>query len=274
MSRDFAKQSISLEEAKARAISKLMGKKDKKQAPASIKQTSAPIEQPPQKKISLPPAETSYANRLKLNRNYEEYMRSFTNESPGVLKPLVPPPAPAKTEDLFAKDEEEERRKTIDRERLKRSLKLKDTDKFRKISASKSVFPEDEPIWCARCNTRHSPDFHKQLPKPRPAHVHSKPHYRVPSKREPEVIDVSSESDLSDFIVDEADEGMDARQVSSAIRKLTGYDPRKYRDDESDDDMEAGVEDILAEERRTARIGRHEDEEELRKLLKKSRSSA
>lgn len=263
MSRDFLKQSISIEEAKARAISKLMGKKDKKQAPA-------PIEQVPQKKISLPPAETSYASRLKLNRNYEEYMRSFTSESAGVLKPLVTPPAPAKTEDLFAKDEEEERRKTIDRERLKRSLKLKDTDKFRKISASKSVFPEDEPIWCARCNTRHSPDFHKQLPKPRPAHVHPTPHYRVPSKPKPEVIDVSSESDLSDFIVDE---GMDARQVSSAIRKLTGYDPRKYRDDESDDDMEAGVEDILAEERRTARIGRHEDEEELRKLLKKSRSS-
>jgi len=268
MSHDFLKkQHISLEEAKAHAISKLMGKKDKK--------PEAPRQQvPTQKKAVLPPAEASYANRLKLNRSYDEYMRSFTCESPGVLQPLMsaitPVPA-AKTEDLFAKDEEAEQQKRIDRERLKRTLKLKDdggVDKFRKISASKSIVQKEEPVWCARCNTRHAADFHKQPAKPRP--VLPKP-TRVLQRRQ-EVIDISSdeESDLSDFIVEE---GLDARQVSSAVRKLTGYDPRKYRDDESDDDMEAGVEDILAEERRTARIGRREDEEELRKLLKKSKSA-
>lgn len=268
MSRDFLKmQHISIEEAKARAISKLMGKKDKK--PEASGQQA-----PAQKKISLPPAEASYANKLKLNRSYDEYMRSFTSESPGVLQPLMPSPKPGsatKAEDLFAKDEEAEQQKRVDRERLKRSLKLKDEggEKFRKISASKSIVQKDEPIWCARCNTRHSPDFHKQPAKPRPI-VPRPP--KVPQRRQ-EVIDISSddESDLSDFIVDE---GLDARQVSSAIRKLTGYDPRKYRDDESDEDMEAGVEDILAEERRTARIGRREDEEELRKLIKKSKTSA
>jgi hypothetical protein len=55
----------------------------------------------------------------------------------------------------------------------------------------------------------------------------------------------------------------------SALRSVTKYDPRKFqgRADDDDDDaaMEAGWNEIDAEEKKTARIGRMEDEEEERK---------
>ncbi|GFP86645.1 hypothetical protein PHJA_000808300 [Phtheirospermum japonicum] len=52
------------------------------------------------------------------------------------------------------------------------------------------------------------------------------------------------------------------------IRGLFGYDPTKYGDDDDIDDrrMEANFHDIEKEERRSAKIARKEDAEELRKL--------
>lgn len=54
------------------------------------------------------------------------------------------------------------------------------------------------------------------------------------------------------------------------IRKLLRYNPRKYADYEDDDDsnMVANFDDIMREEKRSAKIGRKEDEEEFRKLEK------
>lgn len=55
----------------------------------------------------------------------------------------------------------------------------------------------------------------------------------------------------------------------SALRSVTRYDPRRFKhaadDDDDDGAMEAGWNEIEAEEKRTARIGRMEDEEEERR---------
>lgn len=74
--------------------------------------------------------------------------------------------------------------------------------------------------------------------------------------------------DLDDFVVS------DEEDWRTALRSLTKYDPKKYRDEEDDDDMamEANYADIEREEKRSARIGKREDKmEELREkgLLKK-----
>ncbi|KAF6171970.1 hypothetical protein GIB67_029388 [Kingdonia uniflora] len=58
----------------------------------------------------------------------------------------------------------------------------------------------------------------------------------------------------------------------SMLRKMTRYNPNKFsgRDDD-DSDMEAGFEDILLEERHSARIAREEDERELRLIEEEER---
>nr|XP_027121784.1 protein SPT2 homolog [Coffea arabica] len=64
------------------------------------------------------------------------------------------------------------------------------------------------------------------------------------------------------------DDFVDARAISIMIRKMYGYDPSKYHDNEKDDKaMEATFEDIQREERRSAKIARKQDQEELRKIV-------
>ena len=55
------------------------------------------------------------------------------------------------------------------------------------------------------------------------------------------------------------------------IREMFGYNPNRYRDDDDVSDMEANFDEILKEERRSAKIAREEDEEELRKIEEEER---
>ncbi|XP_042484332.1 nucleolar and coiled-body phosphoprotein 1-like [Macadamia integrifolia] len=68
------------------------------------------------------------------------------------------------------------------------------------------------------------------------------------------------------------DEDEDELDYTSIIRGMFRYNPDKFagRDDE-DSDMEANFEDILAEERKSARIAREEDERELRLIEEEER---
>ncbi|KAJ4965384.1 hypothetical protein NE237_017233 [Protea cynaroides] len=68
------------------------------------------------------------------------------------------------------------------------------------------------------------------------------------------------------------DEEDDELDYSSMIRNMFGYNPNKYagRDDE-DSDMEANFDDILREERKSAKIAREEDERELRLIEEEER---
>ncbi|XP_060215736.1 uncharacterized protein LOC132642681 [Lycium barbarum] len=67
------------------------------------------------------------------------------------------------------------------------------------------------------------------------------------------------------------DDGAEA--ISMIIRRMFGYNPNRYRDDDDDDtsDMEANFDDILREEKQSAKIAKEEDEEELRKIEEEER---
>lgn len=90
----------------------------------------------------------------------------------------------------------------------------------------------------------------KSQVKPAKAPLSRESHYDRPKKRRP----IDDDYDLED-------DG----NVSSMIRKMFGYNPNKYSDmdDEDDRDMEVGFSRILAEERRSERIAKEEDEREL-----------
>ncbi|KAI4314468.1 hypothetical protein L6164_027374 [Bauhinia variegata] len=60
------------------------------------------------------------------------------------------------------------------------------------------------------------------------------------------------------------DEDDDGGRAISMIRKMFGYNPNKFADMDDDDDMEANFDEIMKEERRSAKIARKEDEEQLR----------
>ncbi|XP_022962924.1 AAC-rich mRNA clone AAC11 protein-like isoform X3 [Cucurbita moschata] len=61
---------------------------------------------------------------------------------------------------------------------------------------------------------------------------------------------------------DEEDD--DGGEAISLIRKMFGYNPARFAGDDDDSDMEANFDDIMMEEKRSAKIARKEDEEQLR----------
>ncbi|KAJ4714626.1 Protein SPT2-like [Melia azedarach] len=66
------------------------------------------------------------------------------------------------------------------------------------------------------------------------------------------------------------DEGDDDAMAFTMLRSMLG--PRKFASyDDDDSDMEAGFDDIMAEERRSAKIARKEDEEQLRLIEEEER---
>ncbi|GKC39989.1 chromatin SPT2 [Tanacetum coccineum] len=67
---------------------------------------------------------------------------------------------------------------------------------------------------------------------------------------------------------DDDDEG---EQAISIIRNMYRYNPNRYRNDDDDSDMEAGFDDIMWEEKRSARIAAREDEEEAKKNKEEER---
>ncbi|KAF3439142.1 hypothetical protein FNV43_RR17417 [Rhamnella rubrinervis] len=74
---------------------------------------------------------------------------------------------------------------------------------------------------------------------------------------------------VSRYSDDEGDEDADA---FSMLRQIIRYNPGKYADREDDlSDMEANFEDIMKEERRSAKIARKEDEEERLKIEEEER---
>ncbi|KAH6758645.1 hypothetical protein C2S51_018880 [Perilla frutescens var. frutescens] len=60
------------------------------------------------------------------------------------------------------------------------------------------------------------------------------------------------------------DEDSEDANAIDLIRQMFRYNPNKFRDDDDDSDMEANFDDIMREEKRSAKIARKEDEEQLR----------
>ena len=76
------------------------------------------------------------------------------------------------------------------------------------------------------------------------------------------------EEELDDSFIDD-DVEAPTINVMSTLRKITRYDPRKFRDDDSDDaNMEVGYNQIELEERVSSMIGRKEDEREFKYIQK------
>ncbi|KAG8373807.1 hypothetical protein BUALT_Bualt11G0063500 [Buddleja alternifolia] len=67
------------------------------------------------------------------------------------------------------------------------------------------------------------------------------------------------------------DEESDGDNAISMIRQMFRYNPNKFRDDDDDSDMEAGFDDIMREEKLSAKIAREEDEEQLRLIEEEER---
>ncbi|KAL3526943.1 hypothetical protein ACH5RR_011599 [Cinchona calisaya] len=67
------------------------------------------------------------------------------------------------------------------------------------------------------------------------------------------------------------DNDEDPEQAISMIRKMFGYNPKRYQDADDDCAMETGFDDIMREEKRSARIAKKEDDEELLKMEEEER---
>ncbi|GLI65041.1 hypothetical protein VaNZ11_008454 [Volvox africanus] len=79
---------------------------------------------------------------------------------------------------------------------------------------------------------------------------------RKPAPRRPRDDEYDEYDD--DFVVHDEEEGQDWRKF---LRRTTGYDPSRYQDDPFDDRMmEASWRQVVAEEKRSERMGRLEDE--------------
>lgn len=134
--------------------------------------------------------------------------------------------------DLFARDQEEERLKERVKERVRKGNK-------ETVRRNKRGLGQEDP-WCARCNRKHAADFHK-----------SKAIHSHPDLNRTKTDNCSdSASDLDDFIVPDG---------PKSRKKLL----RRREEEEEDSDMEAGLDEIMEEEQRSALIGHREDKAEL-----------
>ncbi|KAI3696168.1 hypothetical protein L1987_79178 [Smallanthus sonchifolius] len=111
---------------------------------------------------------------------------------------------------------------------------------------------------------------------PRKPVVSSKPQVKQPPARPPPRPQASSQQ-KERFQKRPArpfdDDDDDDDKAISMIRNMFGYNPNRYRgvNDDDDSDMEAGFDDIMMEEKHSARIAAKEDEEELKKIEKEER---
>ncbi|KAL6507468.1 hypothetical protein OROGR_023663 [Orobanche gracilis] len=67
------------------------------------------------------------------------------------------------------------------------------------------------------------------------------------------------------------DEDSDDENPINMIRQMFGYNPKNFRDDGDDKNMEANFDDIMREEKRSAKLARREDDEQLRLIEEENR---
>ncbi|XP_030975570.1 protein SPT2 homolog [Quercus lobata] len=106
------------------------------------------------------------------------------------------------------------------------------------------------------------PNRSKMLPK-QPM-TSSKPQMNKPQKKIPSHPTSQEHRPKKKPVKRYPDDGDEDENAISLIRQMFGYNPGRYRDEGDDSDMEANFEDIMKEEKRSAKIARKEDEEQLR----------
>jgi len=99
--------------------------------------------------------------------------------------------------------------------------------------------------------------------------------YTSSSRRGGNYVDTDDDyEDLDEYDDDFIDDGDDDLDWQAQLRKMTKYDPTKFKDDFDDRLMEASWNEVQAEERKSLRMGRAEDEkaeaEEARRMAEKA----
>lgn len=234
-----------------------------------------------------------YRKQLEYSRNYNKYMQDLkTGKTREDLFPAIP-------KKRIREEPKEEKKLTepigpqsnqimsrlghlIDKKRKEESVP--------KFKMTKGLL-NGPMIWCARCKKEHPKDFHKkqlELKEKQRKVINGSSrengvkHTAVPSTKKiiknlaradqdvysysEEEPDYIEESDLSDFIEDDAD--LSSNKVSQVVRKMFNYDPTKYRDidDQDDRNMESSIDRIIMEDRYSSKLARQEDMEEWKKM--------
>ncbi|XP_028802898.1 protein spt2 isoform X2 [Neltuma alba] len=113
-----------------------------------------------------------------------------------------------------------------------------------------------------RKDTREKPKMMPKQPVASSAPQKLRPPTQVPTHRAVQDQRPKKKPVRRPFEDDDDDEG---QRAISMIRRMFHYNPNKFADDDEDDiNMEAGFDDIMREERRSAKIAKREDEEQLR----------
>ncbi|OMJ70045.1 hypothetical protein SteCoe_32083 [Stentor coeruleus] len=223
------------------------------------------------------PRNDAYLKQLEYSRNYSAYINDYNS---GKSRDDLFPESALDMIPKFQNIPKKSEKSADDGKALFDFLtkpKNQETKKKAKLKG-KGLLQQNE-IWCARCKKNHDPNFHfrEKKPAPKPNQIPLKRQFNTEdnykntneeySDYEEDYYDDYSDEENDDFIVHDEDE----ETVKKMVRKVTGFDPSRYKhiDSLSTKGMEASADQILKEERISARIGSYEDDIELEKLKKK-----
>lgn len=181
----------------------------------------------------------------------------------------------------------EKRRRVTPKPRVVAPLGATTVKQAKPASKGRKKRAKDDPnyIFCFRCQEEHHVDKHKVGFEPQrvrnlvagrsgiplkrseiPREFLGKRAQRRYSSEENEEEEDEDDYDYDDDFVDKGDYGGEGALAQHELRKITGYNPAMYSDDDDDHAME--VRDFSMMEReddRAYRIGQREDEEEARR---------
>ncbi|KAL5099991.1 hypothetical protein RYX36_004318 [Vicia faba] len=110
-------------------------------------------------------------------------------------------------------------------------------------------------------------------PPPRPPVVSSRAQVsKPPLKQIPKRPDLHDQRPKSKPLKRRLEEPEDDVDVSRMIRSMFNYNPSRFVDDDDVDNMEAGFDEIVREEKRSSLIAKKEDEEQLRLIEEEERA--
>lgn len=231
--------------------------------------SAAPSSAPATKKVSHTPGISKLPGKKSLSTDRPPAKR---------LKPpaAAPAPAPKSSRVPLASNRKLPLEASNPNRASLKPLKAHDLAQIAKASSgsalAKAKLPNSKTashpgVLCTQRHPTHSqarPDLKSQQHKPA---VRLKPANPLPWRNG------GAAATYDDFLVDD-DETVDEEQAwRKAMREITRYDPRKFRDEPADDSpMEASFNEVMAEERRSARLAREEDRRE--EMLEAQREQA
>lgn len=205
-----------------------------------------------------------YKQQLEYSRNYSKYIQDLEK---GAVREDLFPENTSKSQDLDLIPMKDKKPSADGKALFQYLTKPKPIQTDKKIKLKGKGLLQKSLVWCARCSKKHDPDLHFQS-KP----AEKKKNFQLPYKREHKEVEESYSDDIEADEYDEDDDFIekddDEEMVKRMVRKVTGFDPTKYRniDRLPTYGMESNADRVLYEERHTSKIGRLEDQRELEKI--------